>query len=363
MHVNEALLFWYDENKRELPWRATSQKKVSTYETWLSEIMLQQTRVETVKSYFMAFTKKFPTIFELAKASQDDVMELWAGLGYYSRARTLHKCAKMVVDEYQGKFPTKSEELIELPGIGPYTSAAIASISFGEVIVAIDGNLHRVLSRLYAHKKDREHSFSVGQKIIDTKRAGDFNQALMDLGSSICIAKSPKCHICPLSSHCKAFLSDTISQFPLKKKKKAVPKVVVLSGVFILHNEVLLCKRPNKGLFGGLLENPSFWLSEAEMTTGTLKEKETILKEKWKEEFHMEIQVKMYCGQILHKLTHRHLYTDVFVVEGNVPTQSSFYQKLSFQSPDTLTQISTFCEKTIALYQKIQNEGKQLSLF
>ena len=238
MHVSQDLLFWYDENKRELPWRATEQRKVSTYETWLSEIMLQQTRVETVKSYFMAFTKKFPTIFELANASQDEVMELWAGLGYYSRARTLHACAKKVVEEYKGEFPKKAEELQKLPGIGPYTSAAIASISFGESIVAIDGNLHRVISRLYAHKKDRDHSFSLGQKIIDSERAGDFNQALMDLGSSICTSKNPKCETCPLSKHCKAFLLNRVAEFPLRKKKKPVPQVLVLSAIFILFDEV-----------------------------------------------------------------------------------------------------------------------------
>jgi A/G-specific adenine glycosylase len=279
----------------------------------------------------------------------------------------LHACAKKVVEEYQGQFPKKSEELQKLPGIGPYTSAAIASISFGESIVAIDGNLHRVISRLYAHKKDRDHSFTLGQKIIDEQRAGDFNQALMDLGSSICISKNPKCETCPLSSHCKAFLSNRVAEFPLKKKKKPVPQVLVLSAILILEDEVFLCKRPSEGLFGGLLENPSFWMSDADSSKKihkvTLDEKKKLLKAKWKEEFAMDIEIQNHCGNLVHKLTHRHLYTDVFIVDGNVPTSSNFYEKVLFQSPNELSQVSTFCEKTVALYNKIKKEGQQLSLF
>ena len=359
--MNEALLFWYDENKRDLPWRATKTKSVSTYETWLSEIMLQQTRVETVKSYFMAFTKKFPTIFDLAKGSQDEVLELWAGLGYYSRARTLHACAKKIVSEYDGIFPQNAAELQKLPGIGPYTSAAISSISFGESIVAIDGNLHRVLSRLFAHKKDRTHSFELGIDIIDPQRAGDFNQALMDLGSSICISKNPKCSICPISSHCKAFLLDQVHEFPPPKLKKEVPKITVLSAIFLIDDDLLICKRPSEGLFGGLFEIPSFWLEGVDSLT--LEDQKKMLQQKWKEEFQSEIEVKIHCGQILHKLTHRHLYTEVFVVEGITPTQHAFYEHLSIQPIDTLIQISTFCEKVVAVYQNWKTNRQQLSLF
>jgi A/G-specific adenine glycosylase len=207
----------------------------------------------------------------------------------------------------------------------------------------------------------------LGQNIIDTQRAGDFNQALMDLGSSICISKNPKCENCPLSSHCKAFLSNRVAEFPLKKKKKPVPQVLVLSAILILEDEVLLCKRPSEGLFGGLLENPSFWMSDAdsskEINKVTLDEKKKLLKEKWKEEFATDIEIQNHCGKLVHKLTHRHLYTDVFIVVGNVPTSSNFYEELLFQSPNELSQVSTFCEKTVALYNKIKKEGQQLSLF
>ena len=176
-----------------------------------------------------------------------------------------------------------------------------------------------------------------------------------------------KCGICPLSNHCKAFLLNRVAEFPLKKKKKPVPQVLVLSAIFILENEILLCKRPSEGLFGGLLENPSFWVSDVRSSkridTFTLDEKKELLKAKWKEEFAVDVEVRNYCGKLVHKLTHRHLHTDVFLVEGNIPSSSNFYEELNFQSPNELSQVSTFCEKTIALYNKIKKEGQQLSLF
>ena len=219
MHtITKALLEWYDIHKRSLPWR----DDVSPYRSLVSEVMLQQTRVDTVKPYFAKFMNSFPTVDALAAASQDEVLAHWSGLGYYSRARNLHKSAKKIVQD--GSFPNTLKTIRELSGVGEYIAGAIASIAFGIDSPAVDGNHHRVLSRLFRNGGQRSDMWSIAEKLLPTGRAGDFNQALMDLGSQICTNKSPKCKKdCPLNHLCKAYLADEVSRFPVKKPKKAKP--------------------------------------------------------------------------------------------------------------------------------------------
>ena len=198
------LLAWYDTDQRDLPWRAKPGQMPTPYHVWLSEIMLQQTVVKTVIPYFLKFTQTWPTIFELAKADLEDIRSAWAGLGYYSRAKNLHKCAQIIVEKYQGKFPIFAEELETLPGIGPYTAAAIAAIAFDETATPVDGNIERVVARLFAIEDPlpgvKPKLKQLAASLTPPRRAGDFAQAQMDLGATICSPKNPSCLLCPLVS-------------------------------------------------------------------------------------------------------------------------------------------------------------------
>ncbi len=227
----QDLLSWYDDNKKPLPWRKTTEP----YKIWISEIMSQQTQVETVMPYYERFMKKYPTIETLAQADDAELLKLWEGLGYYSRARNLKIAAQEVVDKYNGKFPDNLADILSLKGIGPYTAAAIASISFGLAEPAIDGNLMRVTSRLFELDCDISKSSSRKifdgylRKLISKKRPGDFNQALMDLGSLVCSPKSPKCEACPLLNYCAAAASGKQLNYPVKTKKDKTKRFVFYS--------------------------------------------------------------------------------------------------------------------------------------
>lgn len=253
------LLTWYHANKRTLPWRGHP----SAYAVWVSEIMLQQTRVEAVIPYFEKWMRSFPTVQSLANASERDVLNAWEGLGYYSRARNLHKAAKILVDQYGGKIPQDPDELRELPGIGRYTLGAIASIAFGMDVSALDGNIRRVYARIFDVEVPVDSS--AGEKILwelaeenlPKGHAGDYNQALMDLGATICVPKNPRCLICPLMRHCKARQNGTQNQRPVKTPKKDVPHYVHAAAVIIQRGRVLLSQRPSEGLLGGMWEFPN----------------------------------------------------------------------------------------------------------
>src|SRR5690606_29978884 len=206
MTFNSLILIWSDKNKRNLPWRNTR----DPYQIWLSEIILQQTRVIQGTNYFLAFTEKFPRIENLANAQEQEILRLWQGLGYYSRARNLHFTAKHIVKELNGKFPDSFQELLKLKGVGEYTAAAIASIAFNETVPAVDGNVFRVFSRYFNIHRDislpktRKYFFELGKETIDQNRPGDFNQAVMELGATVCTPKNPKCEICPVNESCEA---------------------------------------------------------------------------------------------------------------------------------------------------------------
>jgi len=257
-----ALLAWYDKNARTLPWRAPRGTVPDPYHVWLSEIMLQQTTVITVKPYFEKFLTLFPTIEALAAAPDDAVMAAWAGLGYYSRARNLLKCARLVADTYAGRFPDSEAELLTLPGIGPYTAAAIAAIAFNRQAAPVDGNIERVLARLY-HLETPLPALKpqIKQKnaaLVPAHRPGDFAQAMMDLGATLCTPKRPNCLICPWQKGCAAQQAGLQETLPKRAPKK--PKPERHGTVYWLENgegEVLLHRRPDQGLLGGMLCFPS----------------------------------------------------------------------------------------------------------
>jgi len=257
-----ALLAWYDRHRRNLPWRAPPGIRPDPYRVWLSEIMLQQTTVATVESYFDRFVARWPDISALAAASLDEVLQLWQGLGYYARARNLHACARTVVERHGGAFPEEAEALRALPGIGDYTAAAIAAIAFERRGAPIDGNVERVVARLYAVCEPlpaaKARLKALAAKMIPERRAGDFAQALMDLGATICTPRRPRCVLCPWRSCCAAAASDRAEELPARGEK---PKRPLRHGVaFWLTREdgaVLLRRRPEKGLLGGMTEIPS----------------------------------------------------------------------------------------------------------
>jgi A/G-specific adenine glycosylase len=248
------LLAHYDVYKRNLPWRATA----DPYRIWISEVMLQQTRVETVVPYYTRWIERFPTVHKLADAPLDDVLKHWEGLGYYSRARNLHRAALVVRERHAGSLPRASAELRELPGFGEYTAGAVASIAFGESVPAVDGNVKRVLSRVFDLPDPSVRELrKIAQSLTPQQRAGDFNQALMELGATICTPRSPACEACPVRTLCKAYAHGTQLERPLRKKRKTIPEDDIATAVIIAPSgRMLLQRRPERGLLAGLFEFP-----------------------------------------------------------------------------------------------------------
>jgi A/G-specific adenine glycosylase len=260
------LLEWYDRHRRQLPWRPLPGERADPYSVWLSEIMLQQTGVKTVVPYFEKFLARWPDVDALGRASLDDVLRMWAGLGYYSRARNLHACAVAVLRDHGGVFPDTEAGLQSLPGIGPYTAAAIAAIAFGRRTMPVDGNIERVVSRLFAVEEPLPQAKPLIQQLATTllgaMRAGDSAQALMDLGASICTPKKPACSLCPLYDDCAARARGDQETFPRKAPKKT--GALRRGAVFVVRrgDELLIRTRPEKGLLGGMTEVPtSDWLA------------------------------------------------------------------------------------------------------
>jgi A/G-specific adenine glycosylase len=271
------LLEWYDRHRRALPWRPLSGERADPYRVWLSEIMLQQTGVKTVGPYFEKFLARWPDVDALGRASLDDVLRMWAGLGYYSRARNLHACAVTVLRDHDGAFPDTEQGLRALPGIGPYTAAAIAAIAFGRRTMPVDGNIERVVSRLFAVEEPLPQAKPLIQRLATTllaatgigtsragdaeSRAGDSAQALMDLGSSICTPKKPACALCPLNGDCMSRARCDQETYPRKAAKKTGALRRGAAFVVARGDELLVRTRPEKGLLGGMTEVPtSHWL-------------------------------------------------------------------------------------------------------
>ena len=254
------LLEWYDKQKRTLPWRS----KPTPYRVWVSEIMLQQTRVEAVKPYFERFMKALPTVRKLAACPEEELLKLWAGLGYYNRVRNMQKTAQILVQENKGELPAQFDELMKLPGIGKYTAGAISSIAFGIPVPAVDGNVLRVITRITADERDiskdsvKQSIARDIQEIIPMRRAGDFNQALIELGAIVCVPNGPaKCHECPVAHLCEARQKDIIMELPKKAPKKA--RSIENKTVLLIKDgeKIAIRKRPKKGLLAGLYEFPN----------------------------------------------------------------------------------------------------------
>jgi len=306
-----ALLEWYAKNARGVPWRSYQ----SAYRTWVSEIMLQQTQVDTVIPYFETWMARFPDIRNLASADEQEVLSLWEGLGYYSRARNLHQAARIVMAEWEGELPQTPEDLQRLPGIGPYTAAAIASIAFGADVAAVDGNIRRVLSRLFnitvpARSTEGEKTlWKLAEDNLPAGQGGTYNQALMDLGATICTPKNPACDACPVSKECLALELGVQEERPVKQPRKKVPHHIVTAAIIQKDGRVLLAQRHNQSLLGGLWEFPG----------GTMEAKdadlEACLVREIEEELAVEIRVDMPFGQYKHAYTHYKITLHAFLCE------------------------------------------------
>lgn len=298
--VEIFLLPWFEKNCRDLPWR----KNRTPYRVWVAEIMLQQTRVDTVIGYYTRWMKKFPSWRALALAPQSDVLKSWEGLGYYSRARNLHAAAKIVLDDYSGRPPSTGAELRKFPGVGPYTASAIASLAFNEDAAVVDGNVIRVLSRLFAFGGDTKDA--VGKKkmqawadaMLVKGRAGEFNEAMMELGALVCVPVAPKCADCPMQSVCAAFAKGEPDRWPVMKKRKKVPHIVVGAAVTVNRKgEVLIAQRLEGDMLGGLWEFPG----------GKLEPDETIrecIARELKEELGINVEVGEFLMTVKHAYSH-----------------------------------------------------------
>lgn len=306
----------YDQFGRSLPWRILPREReqgaiAEPYRIWLSEIMCQQTSVTAAAPYWHKFLQMWPTVIDLATAPRDEVLTAWAGLGYYARARNLHKCANMVANEWGGVFPTNETDLLKLPGIGPYSAAAIASICYGEPTNVVDGNVERVISRLRMVQTPlpagKVEIRTQAAKIADSKRPGDYGQALMDLGSQICKPKNPKCDICPWKFACAAHKADEAESYPKKQKKQKRPSRY--GAVFYLENEgkILLRQRPDAGLLGGMMELPGTdWTDKKQSAEILMAQAPT--SRNW----------QMCSPEVTHVFTHFTLNLVVFVAQGAV---------------------------------------------
>ena len=313
MNITKELINWYSVNKRDLPWRNTT----NPYFIWLSEIILQQTQVVQGLPYYVAFTTNYPTVFDLANAEESQILKLWQGLGYYSRARNLHASAKYIVADLNGVFPSTYNEIIKLKGVGDYTASAIASISFNEKTAVVDGNVYRALSRIYGIStpintgKGFKEFKALAQELIDKKEPATFNQAIMEFGARQCKPKNPDCAVCPFNGKCIALQKDSISELPvklktLKVKKKYFNFIVLLS----LDQKTILEKREGKGIWQNLYQFPLIETVKP-LDIATIETELvgfSILKNK-------KYSVSLYNEvDIIHKLSHQHLFTKFWIV-------------------------------------------------
>lgn len=333
MEFSNSLIHWYLQNKRDLPWRNTT----DPYWIWLSEIMLQQTRVAQGLPYFLSFTEAFPTVFDLAKAEEEQVLKLWQGLGYYSRARNLHTTAKYIAFELNGKFPSTYKELLMLKGVGDYTAAAIASFSFDEPVAVLDGNVYRVLSRYFnvtsdiSLPKTKIEFQQLAQEVLDKKNPALFNQAIMEFGALQCTPKNPNCESCPLNSSCAGLQNKKVNALPVKTKKTKISlrylNYLILKDA---DENFIVQKREGKGIWENLYEFPVF---ETESPLSETEIMDQVLKMQFFNEKPIDI-VSLHSKSILHKLSHQQLNIRFFEVQfaSKLPDSKSFteIEKLPF---------------------------------
>ncbi len=305
--IQTRLLRWFGKNGRDLPWR----KNRDPYVIWVSEIMLQQTQVDTVIPYYQKFLNSFPTVYHLSKASLSKVLKAWEGLGYYSRARNLHRASKIVAYDFDGKIPDNLRDLLTLPGIGRSTAGAILSFAYHKEAPILDGNAKRVLSRLFAVSgnpvkgKTEGLLWQLSESLIPKGRSDPFNQALMDLGATVCIPKGPQCSRCPLRNFCRGYLSGKPESYPSRTIKKPLPHIAALSAVIQKDEMLLLRQRPSKGLLGGLWEFPN-WKTEGE------KRLRLRLRNFIKKEMGMNVEIKDSIGTFKQTFSHFKLTLHVY---------------------------------------------------
>ena len=299
LDIQTRLLAWAETSLRDLPWRQVR----DPYRVWVSEIMLQQTRVETVIPYYLHWLKRFPTIASLSQAELGEVLKAWEGLGYYARCRNLHRAAGMVMSKHDGHLPADREALLSLPGIGPYTVGAILSLAFGQDAAVLDGNVRRVFSRLFAISdspsapETRERLWSLAEELVPAGQAGRFNEALMDLGATVCTPRGPSCGLCPLNAVCQGYESGDPESYPPRKRRLPTPHYNVTAGVIWRDDLLLLAQRPLDGLLGGLWEFPGGKQEPGE----TLHE---CLVRELREELDIEVEVGEKITVVRHAFTH-----------------------------------------------------------
>ena len=307
--IEAALLAWYDRERRVLPWRTAPGEEPDPYQVWLSEIMLQQTTVKAVKPRYALFLRRWPDVKALATAELGEVLAAWAGLGYYARARNLHACARAVTEHYGGRFPANEAELRQLPGIGDYTAAAIAAIAFGKRAMPVDGNIERVVARLFAVTAPlpaaKPEIRALAQGLTPATRAGDFAQGMMDLGATICTPRRPACGLCPVRPDCRGWAAGFAEILPYRAEKAERPlrrgaAFVALRG----DGAVLLRQRPLRGLLGGMLETPSSPWEDEEPNRKAVRD-HAPLKADWRK----------VPGLVEHTFTHFHLELEVYRAE------------------------------------------------
>ena len=314
MNFSNLLVYWYLQNKRELPWRETQ----NPYKIWLSEVILQQTRVNQGISYYYNFINNYPTVFDLAKAKENDILKLWQGLGYYSRARNLHFSAKYILDELNGVFPSNYSELLILKGVGDYTASAIASICFNENKAVVDGNVYRVLSRYFNintpinSSKGIKDFKELAQLLIDETQPGNHNQAIMELGAVICKPQNPLCEVCPLNESCLALKKQSIKNLPVKIKKQSIKKRYFNYLVIITKNKkTILVKRTNNGIWKNLYEFPLIETTEEVGMKDLIVNNEFLNFTK-----DLVFNLQNYNEKsIIHKLSHQHLITKFWILK------------------------------------------------
>lgn len=304
---HNALRHWYEIHQRRLPWRETW----DPYRIWVSEVMLQQTQVNTVVPYYDRFLLKFPDIYALAASDLQSVLKLWEGLGYYARARNLHRAAREVVDRFGGQIPHDPGDIRTLAGVGDYIASAVLSIAFGKTAAVVDGNVKRVLARLYAdpspvnrpasHKRFKE----LAGALIDPTSPGAFNQAMMELGATVCKPTSPDCGVCPVQPFCKAYSQGSAAAYPKRLKKKPTPHVRLSAGVVYRDERVLITRRPPEGLLGGLWEFPSDKIRKGE-------DPESACRRVLQEVAGLTVEIERFLTTVKHAYTHFRITMEVF---------------------------------------------------
>lgn len=349
-HIAERLGEWFEAARRDLPWRRTK----DPYAIWLSEVMLQQTRVATVLAYYPRFLERFPTVTALAEADVEEVLGAWSGLGYYRRARALHLGAREVVSRYGGELPEEASELRSVPGIGPYTAGAISSIAFEKREPLVDGNVARVLSRLFGIDVDIRSSkgnrmlWELAEKLVPEEKPGRHNEALMELGATICLPRVPRCGACPLKDVCVAAREGRQEELPVATKKKA-PKVVTMAALLAREGgRFLLGQRGERGLFAKMWEPPMMVLPSAGEPVATLEGV-----------FLVELEDARELGEVRHLLTHRELHVRVIAAKvREMPAREVPYERLEWVREEELSArgVSAMARKVMALGAAAERE-------